>query len=703
MGIVRKTADRGRKLCWCAVLCSLLLCACAQGQRTPAESAAAQPMSDTGDAQDTKEIEAQESAAAQETRSTPDLFGAENADEVLALLIEDEGFRECVRYSDMEIEDDSAPESILRMMEECESLVLREAPYGRAIRSLESLSLFPNLKRLTIDISEWNDSAIEDFTPIAQLSGLEQLYVSYGKEQTIDLSFIGGMRGITELYLTQCDIADLSFLEQMPQLQRLSLYGTPVADLAVLENLTELVELSLAGNENAEHMEVVGTLTRLQDLGIQYCGIEDIRFLSRLTDLRGLNLNGNAVRDITPLAGLVKLERLGLSENGISDISAVGGLVELFDLAADKNEIRDISALAGLPRLNQAGLSDNHIEDFSPLAGKKELMYAAVSGNPAKSIASVWEVPMLLFTETGVSEEEEAWIADWLKENYPEAGEFECIDFVRGDLNDDGLEDIAFVADSDAFAVNTDDFPRRLFVLLQRKDGAWQAVEEPPSLPGSTAGGMRGDPYFGAFMEPGYLVIRTGWGSSSGSVVTTVYEYRDGSLAPVKTICASDYNYAEGYDVRAEDVQTGVWRRYAIAMDGYRMVRVDLEDAAHPAHEAFPDIDLFDMSYRVYSDKLPTQITAPEALDRVCAALATDQAERRELPYEDWQKAGYELLVGVALPDYYYVLSDTDYIYYDKIKRERDGTLYHILYMNEEDERKEILLNDITGEILDTE
>ena len=33
--------------------------------------------------------------------------------------------------SDMEIEDDSAPESILRMMAECESLVLREAPYGR--------------------------------------------------------------------------------------------------------------------------------------------------------------------------------------------------------------------------------------------------------------------------------------------------------------------------------------------------------------------------------------------------------------------------------------------------------------------------------------------------------------------------------------------------------------------------------------------
>lgn len=58
----------------------------------------------------------------------------------------------------------------MQKLESCESIVLREAPYGNEIYSLESLSLLPNLNRLVIDIDSWDDSVITDFTPIAQLS-----------------------------------------------------------------------------------------------------------------------------------------------------------------------------------------------------------------------------------------------------------------------------------------------------------------------------------------------------------------------------------------------------------------------------------------------------------------------------------------------------------------------------------------------------
>ena len=191
------------------------------------------------------------------------------------------------------------------------------------------------------------------------------------------------------------------------------------------------------------------------------------------------------------------------------------------------------------------------------------------------------------------------------------------------------------MADSDAFDVHEEDFPervpedRRMFILLQQKDGSWREVEDPPSLPGSTNGGMRGDPYHGSFMEPGYLLVKVGWGSSSGSVETWIYEYQGGSLTHVKTTRVSDYSYAEGYDVQAEDVQTGAWRHCVIAMDGYRMVRVDLEDSMHPAHKAFPEIDLFDRSYYIYRDGLTTQTTAQEALDRVRRLRGIRQYGRR--------------------------------------------------------------------------
>ncbi|MBD5546650.1 MAG: leucine-rich repeat domain-containing protein [Lachnospiraceae bacterium] len=699
-------------LFFCAVLCSTFFCACGQQMEPPQDKVVtlSETVDETAETKEAEEI----TAGTEETAIMPDLSEAGNADEALALLIEDEGFRERVRYG-TDIEEEDLPEAVLQKLENCEGIVLKEAAYGNAIYSLESLSLLPNLKMLVIDIDQWDDSVIADFTPIAQLSQLENLYISYGKDEQVDLSFLGEMSTITELFLIQCTIEDFSFLGKMPQLQCLSLYETPIEDLAVLEKLPELVELSISGNENAKNIEAVGTLTKMQDLGMQYCGIEDIGFLSGLTELRGVNLNGNAVTDITPLADLDKLERLGLSENRISDISVIENMSNLFDLALDGNEIQDISVLAKLPHLNQVGISDNQIEDLSPLAGNNELMYVAVFGNPVKSIEPLFDVPMLLYTGRGVSDEEKAFIADWLAEHYPEAIEFECIDFIQGDLNNDGRQDIAFVVDSAAFEIYEQD--RRLFILLQQKDGSWVEQADTPQISSSWSGGMRGDPYYGVFMQDGYLIIKEGWGSSSGTVQKEIYEYRNGSLSLVKQISVDDCNYADGYDVRIQDERTGTWKRYAIAMDGYRMVRVDLADSEHVTHKAFPEIDLFHMSYYIHEQKIESQITSGEALDRVLEAAVEDVslAVQEKLPYAKWQKEGHELLLGVTLPDYYYVFPETqkkaeteseewagDYLYYDGMIGQ-DGKLYHVICLEQEQGEREFRLDDATGEIKENE
>lgn len=688
-------------------------------ETTEEEAADASDEAATVDASD----ETATAAAPDEAATMPDMSGVWNAGEALALLIEDEGFRRCVRYG-IGIKEEDAPEVVWQKLQSCESLVLKEAAHGNAICSLESLSLLPNLKQLVIDIDQWDDSVITDFTPIAQLRQLENLYISYDKGEQIELSFLGEMSTITELYLTRSTIADISFLENMPQLQRLSLYETPIEDLAVLEKLPELVELSLAGNEDAKNIEAVGTLTKMQDLGLQDCGIEDISFLSGLTELRAVNLNGNFITDITPLAGLVKLERLGLAENKISDISILKYFNNLFDLALDGNEIRDISALAQLSHLNQVGLSDNLIEDLTPLAGKEELMYAAVFGNPIKSIEPVWDVPRLLCTNRGTSDEEETFITDWLAEHYPEAEEFSCNDFIQGDLNNDGRQDIAFVVISDAFespnSVLAED--RRMFILLQQKDGSW-AEQAALHIMSAQSGGMRGDPYYGSFMQSGYLVIKEGWGSRDGTVQTVFYEYQNGSLSPVKQISVGDDNFAKGYDVRVTNERDGTWLEYVIAMDGNRMVRVDLADSEHLTHDGFPEISLYDGSYYINEEKVESQITSSEALDLVLETAAEDAAlaVREELPYVEWQKDGYELLLGVTLPDYYYILPETKteadageteggerYLRYEGVTWE-DGRLYHRIRLitvchgsyGTWHKKTEFLLDDDTGEIIE--
>lgn len=177
-----------------------------------------------------------------------------------------------------------------------------------------------------------------------------------------------------------------------------------------------------------------------------------------------------------------------------------------------------------------------------------------------------------------------------------------------------------------------------------------------------------------------------------------------------------DSRFADGYDVSVTDREHDTWSAYAIAMDGFRMVRVNLADAAHPFHKAFPRTELYDVSYSLYEEKPDTDMTAEEALDRFMDAMAGN-GEKADLPYALWQKTGYELLKGVELPDYYYTVPGTgkigeegtdnesqadaweeDYIFYDGLTV-RDGALYHVICYRMEEESRVYLLNDETGEM----
>ena len=237
----------------------------------------------------------------------PETTEEDSAKLILARLIKDEGVRDCVWY-EADINKEDTEEMIFRKLNQCEQLVLKKPASDSSLNSLEDLSYLPNLKSLVIDLDAWDNSTVTDFTPIARLSKLENLYIENQAKEEIDLSFLAEMKHITELYLPNCLVKDIAFLKDMPQLERLSLYETKVEDLTVLENLQGLVELALSDNSDAQNMEVVGKLIRLQDLGLQNCQIQDIRFLTELTELRSINVNNNSITDLTPLSGLTKLE-----------------------------------------------------------------------------------------------------------------------------------------------------------------------------------------------------------------------------------------------------------------------------------------------------------------------------------------------------------------------------------------------------------
>lgn len=634
------------------------------------------------------------------------------AKEILEYLIKDDGFRERVWY-DSDINDDDTEEIILQKLNQCEGLVLREPPYGNETFSLEDLKLLPNLKSLTIDFSEFDTSRISDFTPIAGLSQLEWLYISYPAREEIEVSFLSEMETVTELFLCNCQIEDISFLGNMTWLERLSLYGTPIENFAVLEKLTGLVELSLAYNAGAEHIETVGKLLKLEDLGLQDCGIKDIGFLGSLKELREVNLNNNSITDLTPLAGLTKLERLGLAGNEISDITPISGLSELFDLFLDGNKLKDISALTNLCHLNQLGLSDNQIQDFSPLAEKAELLYVSVYGNPCTDLEPVIMVPLLHFSNGEISDGQLEVVAEWMKKYRPDVEEYQCIDYLEKDLNGDGVLDAAFVVngsfmDGDGILAYNDE--RRVFVLVRQKDGSWQDIGYVIRISDPSSGGMRGDPYRGMLLGEGCLYIKSEWGSSTGCMQTDIYNYRKGGLELSRSIAVSDSNFAYGYDVTEYNAENAVLLRYVIAMDNDRLVRIDLANSEYPAHKAFPELELYTESYVIYREKKAASMDAVKALDSLLDFLSVD-AVQEKLPYAIWQKESYELLKGVELPDYYYLIQNgektpdgetweqTGYIYYNDLIVS-DGEYFHVIRYVEGKREKEYLVNDTTGEII---
>ncbi|MCI8862454.1 MAG: leucine-rich repeat domain-containing protein [Lachnospiraceae bacterium] len=467
-------------------------------------------------------------------------------------------------FYDAGIKEGDTPAMICEKLEQCKSLVLHGSKEENAGYSLKGLKYLPHLESLSIDFSQWDAACIEDFTPLAELTELNRLSIRNPKGEKSDLSVLGEMNTVTELFLFDCNLKDTLFLREMPQLEYLYLEMTPLEDMAVLENLTELKELSVVRNEGAIHMEAVGKLHKLEALRLQDCGIRDIQFLGGLTGLHSLDLSDNSISDITPLANLSRLKQLLLSQNEVCDLTPLASLKNLFCLFLDENRVCDISPLAELSHLKQAELFDNEIEDFSYLEGKEELLMASVFGNPCKSLKPVLFVPLLSVWRHSPSEEQLKTAAVQIKNKWPKLEEYECVDYMEGDLDGDGRMDVAFVVDGAFGKIEGEygnNYPRRLVILLGQADGSFKEVEHEADVSDKDSGGTKGDPYRGIWMEKGCFLLQHSWG-------TSLYSYQDEALKLSRTTTVCDKGAIEGCDVTVREEESGEELTYSIETGG---------------------------------------------------------------------------------------------------------------------------------------
>ena len=261
---------------------------------------------------------------------------------------------------------------------------------NRQITDLTGLEYARNLQWLALGPGVYgspgetvNSNRISDLSPIAGLTNLRTLWLSYCYIADISMlvSVLAELTQLVDLGLNGNAISDVSALAALTQLKSLSLSDNTISDVSALAALTQLKSLSLSDNTISD-ISAFSNLARMEVLHLGRNFISDVSAVANLTQMRTLSLTDNHVLDISPLSGLTLLGSLGVGGNSISDISALANLIRLRSLDLGGNSVSDISALANLTQVKDMYLWGNQIRDIAPLAKLENLTVLRLEGNP---------------------------------------------------------------------------------------------------------------------------------------------------------------------------------------------------------------------------------------------------------------------------------------------------------------------------------
>ncbi len=302
---------------------------------------------------------------------------------------------------------------------------------GGRLPDLHLLKTLPHLESLSLIFDAVNDLNLQSLVGLIQLKSL-----TIWESQVRDVSPLGKMTHLEELYLAALRISDIRPLARLVQLKSLSLWENEVSDIRPLAELKNLEFLELTGNQISDVSPLTG-LVNLETLWLQENPIQDASPLAVLTKLRDvdieipepplvgimpdpnlaavvrdtLGLAPNApitrqtlqrltslnagsykvseitgqegkIRNISGLEHATRLRELWLTDNQIRDIGPLAGLTQLTELWLPGNQIRDIGPLTSLTQLRTLDLENNQIRDIGPLAGLTQLRTLNMWNNP---------------------------------------------------------------------------------------------------------------------------------------------------------------------------------------------------------------------------------------------------------------------------------------------------------------------------------
>ncbi len=236
-------------------------------------------------------------------------------------------------------------------LDQLEQLEVRLTFYDDVLLPIANMK---NLKELTLAQTNTWGMAMENFALLQELPQLKKLTIDMMQfEEPVDELF--AVDGLEELRITSCgfEIAPTKIIVD-DNLKVLDLSGTYFGD-----NYNGTLE------DDQEVLRLYCEATDLEKLDLTYYDMTDLSVLNKLTNLKELSLRSCELTKIpeTTFQGCESLEKLDLSMNQVADISFVKNLPNLKYLEMREGYVTDLTPLLTCPLLRCVDVRLNPIAE----------------------------------------------------------------------------------------------------------------------------------------------------------------------------------------------------------------------------------------------------------------------------------------------------------------------------------------------------
>lgn len=210
----------------------------------------------------------------------------------------------------------------------------------------------------------------EDAVAYTDLSYLPNLKKLTFTNLTLDsLSYLKGLTLLESLSFTGCRFPaeELDVLGSLTNLQRLTMDGCGLSTIAKLSDVRTLTYLNI-NNNTIRNLEALSAMTSLQELHMNHNALTSLSALGALTNLAVLDVSYNSLPSILPISGCVRLQTLNVTGNLLTDLNGINSLICLAKFHADFNQLTDVTLLGECTGLVELSVSNNAITDISALS-----------------------------------------------------------------------------------------------------------------------------------------------------------------------------------------------------------------------------------------------------------------------------------------------------------------------------------------------